>query len=52
MNTYTRFLNSEDGPTATEYAILLSAIVLVCVAAVTILSGSAANSFTALENAL
>ena len=51
MNTHTRFLNSEDGPTATEYAILLSAIVLVCVAAITILSGSAAATFTALGNA-
>ena len=29
-----RFLESEDGPTATEYAIMLALIILVCITAV------------------
>jgi pilus assembly protein Flp/PilA len=37
-----RFLKSEDGPTAVEYAVMLALIVVVCIAAVTAI-GSAAN---------
>ena len=29
-----RFIRSDDGPTVTEYAVMLAAIVLVCVAAI------------------
>jgi pilus assembly protein Flp/PilA len=38
-----RFLRSEDGPTAVEYAVMLALIVVVCLAAITAM-GSNANS--------
>jgi pilus assembly protein Flp/PilA len=38
-----RFLRSEDGPTAVEYAVMLALIIIVCIAAITTL-GSSANS--------
>ena len=37
-----RFLKSEDGPTAVEYAIMLALIVIVCIAAIQAV-GTAAN---------
>ena len=38
-----KFLVSEDGPTAVEYAVMLALIVVVCITAVTSV-GTAANS--------
>jgi pilus assembly protein Flp/PilA len=38
-----RFMKSEDGPTAVEYAIMLALIVIVCLTAITSV-GTAANS--------
>ena len=38
-----RFVISEDGPTAVEYAVMLALIIVVCLAAITTL-GSNANS--------
>jgi pilus assembly protein Flp/PilA len=38
-----RFLTSEDGPTAVEYAVMLALIIVVCIAAISFL-GSGANS--------
>ncbi len=38
-----RFLKSEDGPTAVEYAVMLALIVIVCLTAITSI-GTAANS--------
>lgn len=43
MNKVKNFLQSEDGPTAVEYAIMLALIVIVCLTAITAV-GSAANS--------
>ena len=40
-----RFLQSEDGPTAVEYAIMLALIVLVCIAAIQGLGNNASNKF-------
>ncbi len=37
-----RFLASEDGPTAVEYAVMLALIVIVCLTAITSI-GKAAN---------
>jgi pilus assembly protein Flp/PilA len=41
-----RFLASEDGPTAVEYAIMVALIVVALIAAVPILTGGIKNSFT------
>jgi pilus assembly protein Flp/PilA len=40
-----RFLSSEEGPTAVEYAILLAFIILVLVAAVRILGARTAQAY-------
>ena len=40
------FLWREDGPTAVEYAVMLAAIVTVCMAAVSVLGKNASASFS------
>ena len=47
-----RFLKSEDGPTAVEYAVMLSLIVVVCLTAVTSLGKNASSTFTNIANQL
>ena len=49
MHTWTNkiveFLQSEDGPTAVEYAVMLALIVVVCLTAITALGNSANKTF-------
>jgi pilus assembly protein Flp/PilA len=40
-----RFLVSEDGPTAVEYAVMLALIVIVCLAAIGSIGTNAKNTF-------
>ncbi len=40
-----RFLVSEDGPTAVEYAVMLALIIVVCIAAITQLGTGAKTTF-------
>jgi pilus assembly protein Flp/PilA len=40
-----RFLVSEDGPTAVEYAVMLALIVIVCLTAITSLGTKASSEF-------
>ena len=47
-----RFLVSEDGPTAVEYAIMLALIVIVCIGAVQSIGNSANTQFQAANTAL
>ena len=42
-NSIKKFLKSEDGPTAVEYAVMLALIIVVCLAAVSAV-GSNANA--------
>jgi len=42
-NSVKKFLVSEDGPTAVEYAVMLALIIVVCLASISTI-GSAANS--------
>jgi pilus assembly protein Flp/PilA len=42
-----RFLKSEDGPTAVEYAVLLALLVVTCMASLLALSPAAGETFTA-----
>lgn len=44
-----RFLKSEDGPTAVEYAVMLSLIVVVCITAVSAIGTRAASTFSAVS---
>jgi len=41
----TRFLKSEDGPTAVEYAIMLALIVIVCLTAIQAIGTNAKSAF-------
>lgn len=40
-----RFLRAEDGPTAVEYAVMLSLIVVVCLAAIQAIGTNATSTF-------
>jgi pilus assembly protein Flp/PilA len=40
------FLKSEDGPTATEYAVMLALIIIVALAAITLLGTKVKTIFT------
>lgn len=41
-----RFIVSEDGPTAVEYAVMLALIIVVCLTAIQAIGTNAAATFT------
>jgi pilus assembly protein Flp/PilA len=47
-----KFLVSEDGPTAVEYAVMLALIVIVCLTAITTIGNNANTTFQSAGNAL
>ena len=47
-----RFLKSEDGPTATEYAVMLALIIIIALGAITGLGGTVSTIFTNVDTAL
>jgi pilus assembly protein Flp/PilA len=47
-----RFLVSEDGPTAVEYAVMLALIVVVCLAAIGAIGTNANTTFGTVGNSL
>jgi len=47
-----RFLASEDGPTAVEYAVMLELIVVVCLTAINSIGTNAKTTFTSVANSL
>ncbi len=52
VNRAKDFLRSEDGPTATEYAVMLALIIVVCITAVKAIGTKASAAFTAVGNAM
>ena len=52
LNRIKSFLVSEDGPTATEYAVMLALIIIVALAAVTLLGQKVRDIFSNVETAL
>lgn len=46
MNSIKKFLVSEDGPTAVEYAVMLALIIVVCLAAIQAVGTNASSTFT------
>ena len=44
-NSIKKFLVSEDGPTAVEYAVMLALIVVVCLSAITTVGTNAKTTF-------
>jgi pilus assembly protein Flp/PilA len=47
-----RFMVSEDGPTAVEYAVMLALIVIVCITAIQSVGTNAKTTFTNVANSL
>lgn len=45
LSTVTRFLNSDDGPTATEYAVMLALIIIACVATISLIGDGLNTTF-------
>ena len=45
INKAQRFLKSEDGPTAVEYAVMLALIIVVCLAAIQAIGTNANATF-------
>ena len=52
MNLVKRFLQSEDGPTATEYAVMLALIIIVALTAITTLGTKVRDIFANVESTL
>ena len=47
-----RFVKTEDGPTAVEYAVMLALVITVCLVAITTLGSQANNTFSTTGNKL
>ena len=47
-----RFLKSEDGPTAVEYAVMLALIVIVCLTAIQAIGTNASTTFQSVADEL
>lgn len=47
-----RFLRGEEGPTATEYAVMLALIIVVCLAAISGIGQTVSGVFTNVDNSL
>lgn len=47
-----RFLTSEDGPTAVEYAVMLALIVIVCLTAISSVGTNAKTTFSNVASSL
>ena len=52
MNTVKRFLKSEDGPTAVEYAVMLSLPVIVCLVSIQAIGTNANATFDSIADQL
>ncbi|MAT16194.1 MAG: Flp family type IVb pilin [Planctomyces sp.] len=52
VNSVKHFLESEDGPTAVEYAVMLALIVIVCLTAISAIGTNANTKFEAVRDAL
>jgi pilus assembly protein Flp/PilA len=46
------FVKREDGPTAVEYAVMLALIIVVCIAAISVLGSNANGTFTKVGSAV
>jgi pilus assembly protein Flp/PilA len=47
-----RLIAEEDGPTAVEYAVMLSLIIAVCLAAITTIGNNASSIFSKVANSI
>lgn len=51
-NSVKKFLVSEDGPTAVEYAVMLALIVIVCLTAIKAVGTNASDRFNEIKDQL
>jgi pilus assembly protein Flp/PilA len=47
-----RFLVAEDGPTAVEYAVMLTLIIIVCLGAISAIGTNASSAFQTVGNSI
>lgn len=52
VNRVKTFLKSEDGPTATEYAVMLALIIIIALGAITALGTKVSSTFANIESNL
>lgn len=56
MNTFVdalkRFIKSEDGPTAVEYAVMLALIIVLCIVVIRQVGTSASQTFSTSDSAI
>ena len=52
VNRAKNFLKSEDGPTATEYAVMLALIIVVALTAIQTLGTSVSGIFTSVDQGI
>ena len=52
VNSVKKFLTSEDGPTAVEYAVMLALIVIVCLTAIKAVGSNASDRFNDIKDNL
>ncbi len=52
LPSISRFLVSEDGPAAVEYAVMLALILVACISIVTALGQSSSSTFSNVNNSL
>ena len=52
VNSVKKFLVSEDGPTAVEYAVMMALIIVVCITTITAIGNNANARFTQVQTAL
>ena len=52
LNSVKKFLKSEDGPTAVEYAVMLALIVIVCITAIKAVGTTLSDKFNVIKNNL
>jgi pilus assembly protein Flp/PilA len=52
LNAVKRFLKSEDGPTAVEYAVMLALIIVLCIVVIRQVGTSASATFSIADSAI
>jgi pilus assembly protein Flp/PilA len=52
MTKVERFMKSEDGPTAVEYAVMLALIVIVCIASISSIGTEVNSTFETIQGEL
>jgi pilus assembly protein Flp/PilA len=52
LQSVDRFIRSDDGPTAVEYAVMLALIIVVCLVAISTLGSNAKTTFENVANSI